>query len=134
MPDAGRGRPGSRRRGFGPGVRPIERAFIVTMLSVRDFADEFNSKYDSLHVLVNNAGIFPSKKRLTEDGFEMQFGVNHLAHFLLSNKLLDLLKASCPARIITVSSMMHNNAESLAEVSGQYYDQMRLAKASRGMR
>lgn len=83
---------------------------LASLQSVRNFTDEFKSKYDSLHVLVNNAGIFPTKKRMTTDGFEMQFGVNHLAHFLLTLRLLDLLKASCPARVVTVSSMMHKNA------------------------
>jgi len=58
-------------------------------------------------VLINNAGTFPAKQKLTDDGYEMQIGVNHLAPFLLTNLLLDVIKASAPARIVTVTSMLH---------------------------
>lgn len=72
--------------------------------SVRAFAREFASRYDSLHVLVNNAGIFTAKRRLTEEGVETTFAVNHLSPFLLTLLLLDTMKASAPARIVNVSS------------------------------
>ncbi|HJP51337.1 MAG TPA: SDR family oxidoreductase [Pseudomonadales bacterium] len=75
--------------------------------SVRALADSYLSQFSRLDILINNAGILPSKQRITEDGFEMQFGVNHLSHFLLTLQLLDLLKVSQPSRIITVSSMLH---------------------------
>jgi NAD(P)-dependent dehydrogenase (short-subunit alcohol dehydrogenase family) len=61
--------------------------------------------------LINNAGVFPPKQRITVDGFEMQMGVNHLSHFLLTNLLLDCLKASAPARVVTVSSKLHKAGE-----------------------
>jgi NAD(P)-dependent dehydrogenase (short-subunit alcohol dehydrogenase family) len=61
-------------------------------------------------VLINNAGIYVTKKDLTPDGFEKTFAVNHLSHFLLTNLLLDLIKASGAARIITVSSSAHFDA------------------------
>lgn len=80
---------------------------LASLASVRSLAAEVTNRYDRLDVLINNAGLFPPKQKLTEDGFEMQIGVNHLAHFLLTNLLLDLLKASAPARIISVSSMLH---------------------------
>lgn len=75
--------------------------------SIRNFAEEFKSKYDRLDILVNNAGLFISDKSLTEDGIESTFAINHLGYFLLTNLLLDLLKKSAPARIVNVSSEGH---------------------------
>lgn len=60
-----------------------------------------------LDVLINNAGIYQCPYTKTEDGYEMQFAVNHLGHFLLTNLLLDLLKRSTPSRIIVVSSKLY---------------------------
>ncbi|MFA9555744.1 SDR family oxidoreductase [Evansella sp. AB-rgal1] len=71
---------------------------------VRKFASIFNKTYDHLHVLVNNAAVITTKRQETKDGYELQFGVNHLAPFLLTNLLLDKMKESVPARIINVSS------------------------------
>ncbi|MEK9868397.1 MAG: SDR family oxidoreductase [Gammaproteobacteria bacterium] len=84
---------------------------LASLQSVRDLAAAFLERYDRLDVLVNNAGLFPPKQRMTEDGFEMQMGVNHLSHFLLTHLLLDCMKASAPARVISVSSMLHKKAE-----------------------
>ncbi|MFT7220285.1 MAG: NAD(P)-dependent dehydrogenase (short-subunit alcohol dehydrogenase family) [Candidatus Azotimanducaceae bacterium] len=84
---------------------------LANLQSVRDLAAEFLGKYDRLDVLLNNAGVFPPKARVTDDGFEMQFGVNHLSHFLLTNLLLDCLKASAPARVVTVSSALHTKGK-----------------------
>ncbi|MFO7874032.1 MAG: SDR family oxidoreductase [Bacteroidales bacterium] len=78
--------------------------------SIRRFAEQFKAKYDKLHLLVNNAGTWETKKRLTEDGIEMNFAVNHLAPFLLTNLLLDTIVASAPARIVNVSSAAHKQA------------------------
>ncbi len=75
--------------------------------SVRDVAAEVLARCNRLDVLINNAGIIATQRRLTVDGIEEQFAVNHLAPFLLTNLLLDRMKESAPARIINVSSDMH---------------------------
>ena len=74
---------------------------------VRRLADEILSTTDRLDLLVNNAGLMSPKYRFTFDGFELTFAVNHLAPFLLTNLLLDRVKASSPARIVTVASEAH---------------------------
>jgi NAD(P)-dependent dehydrogenase (short-subunit alcohol dehydrogenase family) len=74
---------------------------------VRRLAEEILSGCDRLDVLINNAGLFSPHYRLSADGFELTFAVNHLAPFLLTNLLLDRLKASAPARIVTVASEAH---------------------------
>lgn len=74
---------------------------------VRRLAEEILAAHDRVDVLVNNAGLFSPQYRLSADGLELTFAVNHLAPFLLTNLLLDRLKASAPARIITVASEAH---------------------------
>ena len=74
-------------------------------------AAEIIARYDQLHVLINNAGVILLQRQLTEDGLEMSFAVNHLAPFLLTHLLLDLLKQSAPARIVNVSSTVHYAAQ-----------------------
>ena len=82
---------------------------LASFASVRQCAAAFQAKGYPLHVLINNAGgSNPGKQaRFTADGFELTFGTNHLGHFLLTNLLLDDLKRSAPARVITVSSQLH---------------------------
>lgn len=75
--------------------------------SVNSFCDEFLKRYDRLDVLINNAGTLKSSRRETEDGIEMTLAVNYLAPFLLTHRLLPLLQASAPSRIINVSSYAH---------------------------
>ncbi len=84
---------------------------LASLQSVRELAANFLGRYDRLDVLINNAGLFPSKQQFTEEGYEMQFGVNHLSHFLLTHLLLDTIKVSSPARIITVTSMLHKRGK-----------------------
>lgn len=80
---------------------------LASLASVRRFAEAFMATYDRLDGLVNNAGVMASPAGKTEDGFETQFGINHLGHFLLTELLLATLKASAPARIVCVSSVAH---------------------------
>jgi len=75
--------------------------------AIRALARSFQERHDRLHVLVNNAGGVNKKRRLTADGIEATFAVNHLGYFLLTNLLLDRLAASAPARVVTVSSVGH---------------------------
>ena len=85
-------------------------ADLASQAAIRKLAEDFNKQFSTLHVLINNAGIIPRKRQVTVDGFETQFAVNHLAPFLLTNLLLDTLKRSAPARIVTVTSDMHRGA------------------------
>jgi NAD(P)-dependent dehydrogenase (short-subunit alcohol dehydrogenase family) len=78
-----------------------------SMKSVRELADEFKRKYEKLHVLINNAGEILTRRHVTVDGFERTLASSHLGHFLLTNLLLGIIKASAPARIINVSSEAH---------------------------
>ena len=75
--------------------------------AIRSLAEEFAAGHDRLDVLLNNAGGVNRKRRLTVDGIEATFAVNHLGYFLLTNLLLDLIVASAPARIVSVASVGH---------------------------
>ena len=85
---------------------------LASFASVRQCVAAFLSKGSPLHVLINNAGgvVYGKKASFTVDGFEMTLGTNHLGHFLLTNLLLETLKQSAPARVVTVSSELHNPA------------------------
>lgn len=74
---------------------------------VRDFADGFITMHDRLDLLVNNAGVMVPPESKTKQGFELQFGVNHLGHFALTGRLLELLRGTPGARVVTVSSRAH---------------------------
>ena len=74
-------------------------------------ADEVRARYDRLDVLVNNAACSPGERRLTADGHELSFAVNHLASYRLTHDLLPLLAASAPARVITTASTLHRRGE-----------------------
>lgn len=89
-----------------PGSAEIMKLDLASLASVRQFAANFLGKHKRLDGLVNNAGLVTSEGR-TEDGFEIQFGTNHLGHFLLTELLLDILKASAPSRIVCLSSVVH---------------------------
>ncbi|MFZ2286081.1 MAG: oxidoreductase [Bacteroidales bacterium] len=79
--------------------------------SVRKFASEFSGRFDRLDTLINNAGVMVPPYSKTKDGFELQFGTNHLGHFALTAHLLPLLTATPQSRIVTVSSLAARKAE-----------------------
>lgn len=83
---------------------------LYVMDEVRKAAAEVRKRFDKLHVLVNNAGLIHIRRELTPDGFERTFALNHLAAFLLTYELRELLAASAPARVVTVSSEGHRFA------------------------
>ncbi|HEX7480972.1 MAG TPA: SDR family oxidoreductase [Polyangiales bacterium] len=85
-------------------VMPLD---LASLTSVRAFAAAFSAKFKQLDVLVANAGVMTATRQLTADGFEMDFGVNHVGHFLLTELLLPLLRAAAPSRIVVVSSNIH---------------------------
>lgn len=82
-------------------------ADLSSQESIRQLVDNFLERYTKLHVLINNAGTVSLRRRETVDGLETTFAVNQLAPFLLTNLLLDVIKASAPSRIINVSSNSH---------------------------
>ena len=86
------------------------RLDLGDLASVREFVSAFLAEHDHLHGLINNAGVMNTPHRQTVDGFEMQLGVNHLGHYLLTELLLDVLKKSAPSRVICVSSCYHDKA------------------------
>jgi retinol dehydrogenase 14 len=89
----------------------VVTADLSSQASIRSAAAEIRQRHPRLHVLINNAGVFTRRREVTVDGLEMQFAVNHLAYFLLTNLLLDRLKSGSPARIINVSSAAHGGAD-----------------------
>lgn len=82
-------------------------ADLASQAEIRRAAAEFQQQHSQLHVLIHNAGGINNTRKLTPDGLETTFAINHLAPFLLTELLLDTLKASAPARVINVSSIAH---------------------------
>jgi NAD(P)-dependent dehydrogenase (short-subunit alcohol dehydrogenase family) len=97
-----------------PGAGSIEwlALDLGDLASVRQCAAEFLARNVPLHILINNAGL-AGTRGLTKDGFELAFGVNHLGHFLLTDLLLQRIKESAPARIVTVSSRAHTRCREI---------------------
>jgi retinol dehydrogenase-12 len=88
------------------------RLDLSSLASVRSAADEFLGAGRPLHLLINNAGL-AGHRGITTDGFELQFGVNYLGHYLLSRLLLPVMQESAPARIVNVSSRGHLKAKGI---------------------
>lgn len=83
---------------------------LSSLESVESFAEKFKEEYDSLDILCNNAGLMALPRRKTEDGFEMQLGVNHLGHFALTSHLIDMIIDST-GRVVNQSSMAHEDGK-----------------------
>jgi NAD(P)-dependent dehydrogenase (short-subunit alcohol dehydrogenase family) len=97
-------------------------ADLSSQAQIRSAAAEFNKKYDHLDVLVNNAGGVSLRRKLSIDGIELTFAVNHLAYFLLTNLLIEALKNSPSARVVNVSSGSHYSEQ-------LDFDNLQLAKS-----
>jgi NAD(P)-dependent dehydrogenase (short-subunit alcohol dehydrogenase family) len=83
---------------------------VSSQADVRRFAAAYREAYDRLHVLVNNAGAIFGERALSADGIEATFATNHLGYFLLTDLLLDVIKASAPSRVVSVASSAHRAA------------------------
>uniref|UniRef100_A0A8C1EE37 Si:ch211-107o10.3 n=1 Tax=Cyprinus carpio carpio TaxID=630221 RepID=A0A8C1EE37_CYPCA len=99
------------RKRSGNGNVVVKMLDLASLQSVRALAKDIQQTEERLDILINNAGIMMCPQWKTDDGFEMQFGVNHLGHFLLTNLLLDLLKKSTPSRVVNVSSLAHEKGK-----------------------
>jgi NAD(P)-dependent dehydrogenase (short-subunit alcohol dehydrogenase family) len=83
---------------------------LADLTSVKEFARRFSSRFDRLDILINNAGVMIPPYQKTKDGFELQFGTNHLGHFALTGLLLPPLKKTPFSRVVTISSLAHRGA------------------------
>ncbi|PIK38818.1 putative retinol dehydrogenase 12 [Apostichopus japonicus] len=96
---------------------------LSSFTSIRQFAGEFLTQEQQLHVLINNAGTINANNYQTTEGYELSFGVNHLGHFLLTNLLMDRLKESTPSRVVNVSSLAYRlgvlNFDNLTQSEGR---------------
>jgi NAD(P)-dependent dehydrogenase (short-subunit alcohol dehydrogenase family) len=101
---------------------------LASLASIRAFAAAFNARYDRLDLLINNAGIMMVPYGKTDDGFERQFGTNHLGHFALTGLLLDRILATPGARVVTISSGAHRvgsmDFDNLMDEGGKGYTPM----------
>ena len=111
-------------------------ADLSSQQAIRQLAKEFEQRYSHLHVLVNNAGAHIQQRQVSVDGIEMNLAVNHLAGFLLTNLLVDLMRASAPARIVNVASNSMTRSINLDDLQSeqtfepwQAYGQAKLAVA-----
>lgn len=108
---------------------------LANLTSVHSFAAAVNERFDSLELLINNAGVMTPPYSKTKDGFEMQFGSNHLGHFALTGLLLPLLAKTEESRVVTLSSLAHKGAlidfDNLDGANGykpmKFYGQSKLA-------
>ena len=101
-------RAAARIAGTAPGANVMVQPLDLTSLdSIRAAADQLRAKHPRIDLLINNGGVMFTPKQTTHDGFELQFGTNHLGHFALTGLLLDQLLAEPGSRVVTVSSIAH---------------------------
>ncbi len=98
-------------------------ADFSSLEEVKTLSHDIHQKYEKLDVLINNAGVYENERELSADGFEKTYAVNHLAHFLLTTLLMDLIKKSDYSRIINVASMAHASELDFDNLNGEkFYD------------
>ena len=85
----------------------VQELDLTSLASIAAASDELHAKHDHIDLLINNAGVMMTPKSTTKDGFELQFGTNHLGHFAFTGRLFDRLLATPLSRIVTVSSVGH---------------------------
>ncbi|MFI5506808.1 SDR family NAD(P)-dependent oxidoreductase [Mycobacterium sp. NPDC051804] len=91
-----------------PGARiDLQELDLTSLASIRDAAEQLKANHESIDLLINNAGVMFTPKTTTKDGFELQFGTNHLGHFAFTGLLLDRVLAAPGSRVVTVSSTGH---------------------------
>ena len=88
---------------------------LASLASIRAFASSFLAAHDRLNVLIDNAGVMACPQDATADGFELQFGTNHLGHFLLTTLLLPALLAGAPSRVVVLSSAGHKMSDGVLD-------------------
>jgi NAD(P)-dependent dehydrogenase (short-subunit alcohol dehydrogenase family) len=96
-------------------------ADFSSLLNVKTLSDQIHEKYQKIDVLINNAGVYMKQRELSKEGFEMTFAVNHLAHFLLTHLVLDLLQKPVRSRIINVASMAHAHEMDFENLQSQKF-------------
>src|SRR5256884_1151449 len=111
-------------------------ADLSSQQAIRQLAEEFQQRYSHLHVLVNNAGAHMQQRQVSADGIEMNLAINHLSAFLLTNLLVDTMRASAPARIVNVASNAMTRSVNLDDLQSEQtfvpfavYGQAKLAMA-----
>lgn len=92
---------------------------LASFESIRKCCDEFKARHDRLHVLINNAGVWDRRRRVSKDGIENMFAVNYLAPFLMTPLLLDTLKGSTPSRIINLTSGLHSGTINFDDIESE---------------
>jgi NAD(P)-dependent dehydrogenase (short-subunit alcohol dehydrogenase family) len=110
-----------------PEALRLARLDLASLESVREFAGGVLATDRPVHLLINNAGVMLRARRETRDGFESHFGINHLGHFLLTNLLLERIRASAPARIVNVSSEAMHFASLTPELSDLNWEKRRFS-------
>jgi NAD(P)-dependent dehydrogenase (short-subunit alcohol dehydrogenase family) len=91
-----------------PGAQlELEELDLASLDSVREFAERYKASHEGLDLLINNAGVMATPRRSTADGFELQFGTNHLGHFALTGMLIGEMEGREDARVVTLSSNAH---------------------------
>jgi len=105
--DKGRAALGGCEQSASGAAPELEELDLASLTSVQAFADRFKEQHDGLDMLVNNAGVMAPPRRRTADGFELQFGTNHLGHFALTGHLLPVMEGRDDARVVTLSSTAH---------------------------